>query len=307
MPTEWFPSPSEAQALVTVLQTRNFTNAAKQLRLSPARVSELIKGLEARLGVRLVERTTRSVAPTLAGELLAARFRQTLESYREAIDSLNSLRESPLGQLRLTVAPPAADLIIAPVVQGFLRAHPGIELELSTDRHFVDIVERRFDAGVRPGRLVDKDMIAVQISDPIQFALAASPDYLRARGTPHAFGDLGQHECIRFRMPDNALAGLRFVIDDRIAAFDSSGQLTANEPNLAVRAAIDGAGLIQLPRPYLEPALAAGLLVEVMGEYAQPQVDAFHLFFPSRRQMRAPLRAFVSYMQERRQRSIRAQ
>ena len=178
------PGFSETSALVAVLEQKSFTKAAEQLGLSPARVSELVRNLEERLGVRLVERTTRSVAATPAGERLLERLRPLLDDYQAALESLNDFRSRPAGTLRLTIPPPAADFVLAPVIARFLSQYPEISLDVSIDRAFVDIVEARFDAGIRPGERIARDMIAVRISDEMPFVVAASPAYLKQHGTP---------------------------------------------------------------------------------------------------------------------------
>ena len=196
---------SAMTALVAVLEHKSFTKAAQHLGLSPARVSELVRNLEERVGVRLVERTTRSVAGTPAGERLLERIRPLLEEYQAALDSLNDYRSKPAGTLRLTVAPPAADFVLAPVIARFLAQYPQITLDVSVDRAFVDIVEGRFDAGVRPGKRIAGDMVAVRISDDMPFVVAASPAYLKRHGRPEGPDELTQHVCIQFRFPTGAL------------------------------------------------------------------------------------------------------
>ncbi len=184
------PGLSETNALVAVLERRSFTKAAEQLGLSPARVSELVRTLEERLGVRLVERTTRSVSATMAGERLLERLRPLLDEYQAALESLNDFRDKPAGPLRLTVPPPAADFILAPLIARFIAQYPEISLDISIDRAFVDIVEARFDAGIRPSERVARDMIAARISDEAPFVTAAAPAYIERRGAPKTPHDL---------------------------------------------------------------------------------------------------------------------
>jgi DNA-binding transcriptional LysR family regulator len=300
MPTPGF---SETNALVAVLERKSFSKAAEQLGLSPARVSELVRNLEERLGVRLVERTTRSVAATAAGERLLARLRPLLDEYRAAIDSLNDFRSKPAGALRLTVPPPAADFVLAPVLPRFIALYPEIKLEVSIDRAFVDIVAARFDAGIRPGERIARDMIAVRISDDMPFAVAASAAYLERRGAPKTPQELTKHACIRVQLPSGALVPWRFGKQRRMLEVEVDGPLTSNEPGIAITSAIHGAGLVQLPLPYLAPELAAGRLVTVLADWAQPRIDAFFLYYPSRRQIRPPLKAFSDSLRETYRRS----
>jgi DNA-binding transcriptional LysR family regulator len=248
--------------------------------------------------VRLVERTTRSVAASPAGERLLERLGPLLNEYQAALDSLNDFRAEPAGTLRLTVPPPAADFVLAPLVARFLSQHPKISLDISIDRAFIDIVETRFDAGIRPGKRVARDMIAVRISDDMPFVVTASPRYIEQHGAPKTPQELTKHACLRFRFPSGALVPWRFGGKGRMFEVEVAAPLTANEPGIAITAAIDGAGLIQLPLPYVAPELAAGRLVTVLAEWSQPKVDSFFLYYSSRRQMRAPLKAFVDFCRE---------
>ena len=292
------PGFSETTALVAVLEQKSFRKAAEHLGLSPARVSELVRNLEERCGVRLIERTTRSVAATSAGERLLGRLRPLLDDYQAAFESLNEFRSKPAGTLRLTVAPPAADFILAPIIARFLAQYPEISLDISVDRTFVDIVTERFDAGIRPGERIARDMIAVRISDEMPFVVAASAEYLEQRGTPRDPQDLINHACIRFRLPSGALVPWRFSKQRRMFEVQVDGSLIANEPGIAIRAAIDGAGLIQLPRAYAALELTAGRLVTVLANWGQPRVDGFFLYYSSRRQTRPPLKALVDFVRD---------
>jgi len=292
------PSFTETTALVAVLEEKSFRSAARKLGLSPARVSELVRNLEVRVGVRLVERTSRSVAASPAGQHFMARLRPALDDYQAAVESLNEFRFKPAGLMRLTVAPPAADFVLAPVIAGFLSAYPEISIDVSVDRGIVDVVAGRFDAGIRPGERIAQDMIALRISDEMPFVVAAAPGYLRQRGTPVTPQELTKHSCIRLRFPDGGLAPWRFRKGRRTFEIQVDGQLTASELSILVTAAIDGAGLIQIPLAYVASELAAGRLVTVLAEWARPPVNAFFLYYPSRRQMRPPLKALVDYLRD---------
>jgi len=258
----------------------------------------LVRNLEERLGVRLAERTTRSVAATPAGERLLERLRPLLDDYQAALESLNDFRSRPAGALRLTVAPPAADFVLAPLVARFLSQYPEITLDVSIDRAFVDIVQARFDAGIRPGERVARDMIALRISGDMPFVSAASPAYLERRGTPRTPDELAKHACIRFRLPNGALVPWRLGRKGRMLEVQVDGPLIATEPGIGLRAAIDGAGLIQLPTAYVTAYVAAGRLVAVLDDWEQPKVDGFFLYYSSRRQMRPPLKALVDFLRE---------
>ena len=244
------PGFAESAALVAVLEQKSFAGAAKQLGLSPPRVSELVRTLEERLGVRLVERTTRSVAPTAAGERLLERLRPVLDDYDAALDSTNEFRSKPAGTLRLTVAPPAADFILSEAVPRFLALYPEIGLDISVDGALTDIVAARFDAGIRAGEKVERDMIAVRVSPEIPFVVVAASSYLARHGEPKTPRDLTAHECVRIRLPGGAILPWRFRIKGRTLEVHVQGRLIANDNNLAIRAAIEGSGLLQLPRQF---------------------------------------------------------
>jgi DNA-binding transcriptional LysR family regulator len=292
------PGFSETNAFVAVLEQKSFTRAAKQLGLSPARVSELMRSLEERLGVRLVERTTRSVAATAAGERLLARLRPVLDDYQAALDSLNDFRAKPTGTLRLTVPPPAAEFLLAPVITQFLKAYPEIKLDISVDAALTDIVAERYDAGIRPGERVARDMIALRIGDPMQVVVVASPTYLAERGTPRTPQDLERHNCIRIRFPSGVYLPWRFGSKRRNLEVQVDGSLVVNDTALAVRAVSDGLGLMQFPLVYFTPMLADGRVVTVLDDWAPPPFEGFYLYYPSRRQIRPALKVFIDFLRK---------
>lgn len=293
------PNFAEVSALVAVLEQKGFANAAKHLGLSPPRVSELVRNLEQRVGVRLVERTTRSVAPSRAGEQLLARLRSVLDDYQSALDSLNEFRSAPSGLLRLTVSPFAASFILGPVVGRFLALYPDLRLEVSVDLANKDIVAERFDAGMRPGELLERDMIAVRISDGIRFALVAAPSYIARRGAPKTPQDLLQHDLIRLRFPDGTLFPLRFRGNGRTFEVQSEGKLTVSGGlALLADAALDGVGLMQVPVNYAKAYIAAGRLVTVLDEWMPPSSDGVYLYYPGRHQIRPALKVLVDFLRD---------
>jgi DNA-binding transcriptional LysR family regulator len=294
------PGFAETNAFVAVVEQKSFTKAAKQLGLSPPRVSEMVRNLEERLGVRLVERTTRSVAPTAAGERLIERLRPVLDEYQAAFEAANEFRSKPGGLLRLTVAPPAADFVLAPVIPRFLALYPEISLDISVDGALADIVAGRFDAGIRPGERVARDMIAVRVSDELPFVVAASPAYLARRGEPKTPHELAAHDCIRLRLPSGGFFPWRLRINRRIVEVHVEGPLIVNGSTIPLQAAIDGVGLVQLPLAYVAGELAAGRLVAVLDQWAPPPSEGFFLYYPSRRQTRAALKALVDFLRDAR-------
>jgi DNA-binding transcriptional LysR family regulator len=290
----------ETNAFMAVLDRKSFTKAAKQLGLSVPRVSELVRKLEERLGVRLVERTTRSVAATPAGELLLDRLRPALDDYKAALEAVGEFRNRPSGTLRLTVAPPAADFALGPLLRGFMTAYPEIDLDIDISSGLTDIVTGRFDAGIRPAKWLTSGMVALRISDEMPRVVVASPDYIARRGRPKTLQDLTHHECIRFRLQSGEMLPWLFRIDGRAKAMPVQGRLIVNDPRFAFNAAIDGAGLFQVPLGYVAPKISAGHLVTVLDDCPSSPVDGFYLYHPSRRHMRTPLKALVDFLRNAR-------
>jgi DNA-binding transcriptional LysR family regulator len=291
------PSLDEISVFVTVLDQKSFAGAAKHLGISPPRVSELVRTLEERLGVRLVERTTRSVAATEAGERLRTQLQSLLDDYQAALDSMSDFREKPAGALRLTVATPAAHFVLAPVMARFLAAYPEITVEISANNRLVDIVSERYDAGMRPGSRLEKDMIAVRVSDDINVIHVASPSYLARKGTPQNPDDLADHNCIRFRLP-NGMLPWRFGAKDTQIERQFNGNLVVDDLILGARAAIDGVGVLQILPHYVAREIAEGRLVTVLDNWAPPPVEGLHLYYPSRRQIRPALKVFVDFLKD---------
>lgn len=290
------PGLAEMTVFVTIAEQRSFARAANRLNVSASTVSETLRRLEERLGVRLIERTTRSVAPTEAGERLIARLRPVLDDYEAALESVNDFRDKPCGRLRLTVAPPAADFVIAPLIAPFLARYPEISLEISVDGSLTDIVAGRFDAGIRPGERLERDMIAVRISDALKMVVVGSPAYFARRGRPDEPRALAAHNCIRLRLPSGVVFPWRFAAKGKPFEVAVDGTLVVNEPRLAQRAALDGVGLYQAPLDYAGPLLETDELETVLDGWAPPPIDGFFLYFPSRHQIRAPLQALVGFL-----------
>ena len=292
------PSLSETSAFAAVLEQRSFAKAAKQLGLSPARTSELVRKLEERLGVRLIERTTRSVAPTMAGEHLLERLRPVLDDYKAAIEAAYEYGDKPAGRLRLAVATPAAELVLAPVIAPFLSLYPEIGLEISVNNEPIDIVAGRYDAGVQPGERVAADMIAVRISGEMPRAVVASPAYLAKRGVPKTPQELTAHSCIRFRLHSGVL--LPWCFSKRRRTFDVhvEGRLIINGTGIGLQAAADGLGLIQIHPAYVAEELEAGRLVKVLEDWAPPAIGGFFLYYPSRRHVRPALKALADFLRK---------
>jgi DNA-binding transcriptional LysR family regulator len=293
------PSLAETNAFVAVLEQRSFSKAARQLNLSPPRVSEMVRQLEERLGVRLVERTTRSVAPTVAGERLLARLRPVLDDYRAALDLVNDFREKPAGVVRLTVAPPVAYLGLISSISRFLVAYPEISVEIVADSALTDIVAGRFDAGIRPAERLERDMIAVRISDEIPVVTVAAPSYVARHGKPLTPHELGSHDCIRIRFGSGALIAWRLRLGRRAVDVPVKGRFVVNDDRMAMQAVLAGAGLLQMTHGAVEHDLAAKRLVTVLDDYQPPPLAGFFLYYPSRRQIRPALKVLVDFLRKR--------
>ena len=291
------PELGEMNAFATVAERRSFAKAAVQLGISRSRLSETIRGLEDRLGVRLLNRTTRSVAPTATGERLLARLRPLLNDFDTVLDSVNAFRDKPAGLLRLTVPPPAANLLLAPLLARFLAQYPAIDLEISVDAALTDIVAGRFDAGIRPGERVERDMIAVRIGEEFPGVVVAAPNYLEQHPRPSTPRDLQTHNCIRFRFPSGVIVPWQFEKKGKKAEVAVEGRLTVNDPDLAIRAALDGVGVLYTALGYAAAEIKAGRLVPLLEDW-RPRSAAIFLYYSSRRQIPLPLQAFIEFLRE---------
>lgn len=290
------PSLVDLQAFATVARLRSFRRAAGELHVSPSALSHTLRSLETRLGVRLLNRTTRSVSPTEAGQRLLARLAPTLQELDDALDEINSFRDSPVGTLRLNVPRAAAEYVLAPLASRFLREYPGMRLEIVTDDNLIDIVAGGFDAGVRFGERLAQDMIAVPFGPAQRFVVVASPAYLAAHGRPATPQQLSAHRCIRIRFPNGSIYRWEFSRGDEKIEVEVEGPLDVGEMPLMVRAAEDGIGLAYVYEQSAALALAAGRLVTVLDDWRPPE-PGFFLYYPSRRLVPAGLRAFIDLLQ----------
>jgi DNA-binding transcriptional LysR family regulator len=293
------PDLSEMNAFVTVAERCNFASAAVELGVSRSRLSETIRELEGRLGVRLLNRTTRSVAPTVAGERLLTQIRPLLSDFDAVLNSINEFRDKPAGSLRLTVPPPVATFMLAPLLPRFLAQYPEINLEISVDGALTDIVSGRFDAGMRASDRVERDMIVLPIGKEIRNVVVAAPDYLTRHKRLVTPGDLAEHKCIRFRYPSGVIVPWQFEKNGRRIEVAVEGRLTVNDPGLGVRAAVDGVGVLCTAHDYAAPDVDAGRLVTLLEDWQTPAAAIF-LYYPGRRQVPAPLQAFMEFLRENR-------
>jgi DNA-binding transcriptional LysR family regulator len=288
---------TDLSAFVAVATHRSFSRAAAELGLSPSALSHTVRGLEERMDLRLLNRTTRSVAPTEAGERLLERLRPALRDIADALEDANLFRDKPAGRLRLNVPRSAAVLLLAPVITRFVQTYPEMRLEIATEGRFVDIVAGGFDAGVRFGESVERDMVAVRISADLRMAVVGSPAYFRAHPKPRKPHDLRDHACIRFRLPGGSLYRWEFEKAGEAMEVEVDGLLTLGDQELMLGAAIDGAGLAVVLERHARPHLRAGQLKRVLADWCPP-FPGYFLYYPSRRQVPAGLRAFIDMMRQ---------
>jgi len=290
---------ADLSTFALVVQHQGFRQAGRASGQSASALSEAVRRLENKLGIRLLLRTTRSVTPTEAGALLLSRLKPALDEVANALDVLNDLRDRPRGTLRLNVPVSAARFFLQPMVNEFLSAYPEIMLELVVDNNFVDVVASGCDAGIRYGEKLEQDMIAVPIGPRTQrFAVAAAPSYLARRGIPEHPRDLLQHACLRGKFLSGAIYPWEFERDGQTLTVEPTGPLivTPTVADLAVSAAVAGHGLIYLFEEWLEPYISSGQLQPVLQDWWLSFPGPF-LYYSGRRHLPAPLRAFIDFVQ----------
>jgi DNA-binding transcriptional LysR family regulator len=290
------PNLSDLDALVAVANARSFRGAAKLRAVSASSLSDAIRRLEERVGVRLLNRTTRSVTPTEAGTRLLERLTPALGEITGALDALNSFRDSPTGTLKLNVPTIVAQKILSPIINLFLAAYPGITLEISANDTFIDVLAAGFDAGIRYDESIELDMIAVPIGPRTQrFVCVAAPSYLEKHGEPQHPKDLLHHACIRHRFASGAVATWEFERNGELLKVNPTGPLIASSMELELGAALAGLGIVCTFEEFLKDGLESGALRPVLPEWWQSFSGPF-LYYPSRNHMPTPLRAFVDFI-----------
>lgn len=281
-------------ALRTIVRERSFTRAAAQIGVSPSALSHAIRALEERVGVRLLTRTTRSVAPTAAGERLVAAIGPHLDGIDTELAALGTLRDKPAGTIRITTGIHAAQTILWPALAKLLPAYPEIEVEIAVQTGFVDIVAERFDAGVRLGETIGQDMIAVRIGPDMRMAVVASAAYLAARSVPVTPRDLADHSCVNLRFPTHGgLYAWEFEHDGRELSVRVEGQVIVNDIALAHSAALDGTGVAYLPEDYVAADVGAGRLQRLLADWCPP-FPGYHLYYPNRRQLSPAMTVLIA-------------
>lgn len=284
----------DLSAFMAVAEEQNFTKAAAKLGTSQSALSHTVRRLETRLGVRLLTRTTRSVAPTEAGERLLATLRPALGAIGDQLAAISELRDRPSGTIRITAGDHAARTVLWPVIARLLPEYPEVHVEISVDGAFADIVAERFDAGVRLGEALAKDMIAVRISPELRMVVVASPAYLARAGTPHTPQDLAQHRCINRRMlGSGGIYAWELEKEGHELRVRVEGQLTLNTSDLIRRAALAGLGLAFVMEDEVAGDLASGTLQCVLEDWCPP-FPGYHLYYTSKRQPSAAFSVFVN-------------
>ncbi|GAB4062139.1 LysR family transcriptional regulator [Uliginosibacterium sediminicola] len=282
-------------AFVTVAQKRGFTAAAAQLEVTPSAVSQAVKQLEDRLGVRLFNRSTRSVSLTEAGTCFYGRVAPALGELTEAAQVLDVYRAGPTGLLRINAPNVVWEIFLRRVVAGFLAEQPGMRVEVQLEDGFVDIIEQGFDAGIRLGESVQRDMVAAVLTRSEQSCVVASPDYVKRRGVPATIESLSEHACVRFRFRGSgSVYRWELMREGQIVEVEVDGPLTLSDSRSLREAALDGIGIVYTFQRLVADDLAAGRLVPVLADH-WIRFGGFSLYYPNRAQMPAKLRMFIDY------------
>lgn len=289
----------DVQAFLAVAREQSFTKAATRLGITPSALSHAIKGLEDRLGVRLLTRTTRNVAPTEAGERLMRSVGPHFDQIEAELTSIGELRDKPAGTVRITCTDDAIVTIFQPMLPGFLHEYPDIAVELIVDYGFTNIVEQRIDAGVRLGEALSKDMIAVRIGPDWRFAVVGSPGYFARRSPPTTPQELTNHVAVNLRLTSaGSIYAWEFEKDGRTLNVRVDGQLAFNNIMPVLQGALDGIGLAYVPLDLALPYLQDGRLVQALADWC-PTFQGYHLFYPHRRQASPALAALVDALRFR--------
>ena len=292
---------SDLLAFLAVARERNFTRAAAKLGMTQSALSQIIRNLEERLGVRLLNRTTRSVTPTQAGERLFLKIGPKFDDMDSELAALGELREKPAGMIRITATEYAVQAILMPALSRLLPDYPDISVEAIVDYGLTNIVAAQYDAGIRPGELVAKDMIAVRVGPDLRMAVVGSPSYFAERKRPKTPQDLTNHNCLNLRLPTHggSLYAWEFEKDGRELNVRVEGQLVFNSASLLLEGALKGLGLAYLTEGHVQPYVSRGELVRVLPDWCPP-FSGYHLYYPSRRQPSPAFALLVDALRYRR-------
>ncbi|MFW0823771.1 LysR family transcriptional regulator [Cronobacter dublinensis] len=282
---------------LAIARHRSFTRAAVESGVSASALSHALKGLETRLGVRLFNRTTKSVTLTAAGEVLVQAILKPFEAIDDALESLNQFRDSPGGRIRINAAVEAANLLLAPVMPAFMDRYPHVEIDIVASNRMVDVTEAGFDAGIRYGGTVPEDMIARRLSADIRWVIAASPDYLVRYGTPAHPEDLLHHRCVSNRLGDDRIYRWELERDGETLQITVPTSVTVNQAETGLVAVLGGAGLMYFPEPLVAPYVNDGRLTLVLTDWSVRE-DGFYIYYLGRRQLPTGLRLLIEFIQE---------
>ncbi|CAN5897053.1 LysR family transcriptional regulator [soil metagenome] len=288
----------DLDAFAAVARHRSFRRAAAARGVSASTLSQALRDLEARLDVRLLNRTTRSVGLTEAGRQLLERLSPALSEIASAMDQVHAERGIPAGSVRINAPDPAVELVLAPMVASFLAAYPQVRLQIMGETAFVDIVAQGYDAGVRWGESLAQDMIAVPIAGPQRFCVVASPELLARTGVPQRPQDLLAHPCLRVKFPSGVRPAWEFERDGKELKIEPEGALTSSSTRLLLAAALEGVGFYSTFEGHVAEHIATGQLVSVLEDWLPPFLGPF-LYYPSRRHVPAALRAFIDFARVR--------
>jgi DNA-binding transcriptional LysR family regulator len=276
---------------------RNFRKAGVELGVSASALSHALRGFEERLGVRLLNRTTRSVTLTAAGEALHAAVVGPFEEIGRAVDVVNQFRDAPMGRIRLSVPTEAAAFLLGPVMAIFLERYPDVEIEISVSNRMIDVIDSGFDAGIRYGGTVPEDMVAQRLSRDIRWLVVAAPAYLERHGTPSHPNDLLKHRCIRIRIGDDSVYRWEFERGSEKLEVNVPGAMVVDQGEIGLAAVRNGAGLFYVADPMVREDLASGVLRTVLDDWS-PLGPGFHIYYSGRRQIPAALRLFIDLVRD---------
>jgi DNA-binding transcriptional LysR family regulator len=282
-----------------IARHRNFRRAGLDLGVSASALSHALRGLEERLGVRLLNRTSRSVTLTAAGEMLRTAIRTPFDEIGRAVEVLNQFRDAPMGRIRLSVPTEAADFVVGPVLHVFLERYPDVEIEISVSNHMIDVIDSSFDAGIRYGGTVPEDMIAQRLAPDFRWVVVAAPAYLERFGVPSSPHDLQHHRGVRIRIGDESIYRWEFQRGEEQIAVDVPGSLLIDQGHVALPAVKHGSALMYVPDFMVAQFLRDGMLTTVLDDWA-PVGPGFHIYYSSRRHVPAGLRLFVDLVREMR-------
>lgn len=291
------PALGDLDAFMAIVAHRSFRKAADELGLAPSTLSHMMRTMEKKMGVRLLHRTTRSVAPTEAGERLAARLGPALKDVDAALEAVDTFRSGPRGSLRINSNISASRLLLKSIIPTYLARYPEMTVDLVSEGRLIDIVAQGFDAGVRLREAVPQDMIAVPFGGAAQFVAVVSPAYVKKQGRPQVPDDLAKHRCIRLRLPSGKLYRWEFEKNGEEIAVEVPGSLILDNIDLMVEVAAAGLGIAYVPRLAADDCLESGRLLSVLDDWC-PKIDGLCLYYSGRRHVPAGLRAFIDLIHE---------